>query len=365
MKNSMKIRLILLPVLAGLILSANAQKKMKIAGKVTGLPDSSLVVLTDVNNPADTIAQARMKGGSFLLQSVLPEPKLLNLQLSPGKNVISFFDNSSMRLTGDATDIKTIKVKGAAVYQDFRSFQKTFDPLFEKLMNKNQELRTTGNDSLRGEMNLIIDTLFQRVDVFVSRNKKSPVSAFLLTATLQLKDDPLALEKRMNMLKPAAKKNLYGKYLEEMLAVAKVTAIGSIAADFTQADTSGVPVSLSSFRGQYVLLDFWASWCGPCRYENPNVVASYEKFKGKNFTILGVSLDRPGQRNKWLEAIYEDKLTWTHVSDLQYFNNAVAVQYRIESIPQNLLIGPDGKILAKNLRGPGLEQKLCEILGCN
>src|SRR5690606_23321862 len=127
-------------------------------------------------------------------------------------------------------------------------------------------------------------------------------------------------------------------------------------------DTTGKPVSLSDFRGQYVLLDFWASWCGPCRAENPNIVKAFNKYKDKNFTVLGVSLDAKEQNAAWLAAIKKDNLTWTQVSDLKGWENEVAKQYGIRAIPQNYLIDPSGKIIAKNVRGGALERTLQGIL---
>ena len=136
-------------------------------------------------------------------------------------------------------------------------------------------------------------------------------------------------------------------------------AIGKEAPDFTQNDTSGHAVTLSSFRGKYVLVDFWASWCGPCRKENPNVVAAYQKYHSKGFEILGVSLDQ--EAANWKKAIRSDNLGWIHVSDLKYWENAVAVLYGVQGVPQNYLVDPQGKIIASSLRGADLEKKLAEI----
>jgi peroxiredoxin len=137
--------------------------------------------------------------------------------------------------------------------------------------------------------------------------------------------------------------------------------IGTIPPDFTQNDPNGKPITLSGFRGKYLLIDFWASWCGPCRRENPNVVKAYDKYRDKGFEVLGVSLDSEKGRDNWINDIKEDGLVWTQVSDLKYWKNAVAVQFGIHSIPQNFLLDPTGKIVDMNLRGEELNKKLAEI----
>jgi peroxiredoxin len=142
--------------------------------------------------------------------------------------------------------------------------------------------------------------------------------------------------------------------------IPKLKWVGKQAPEISLPDTEGRTVRLSSFRGKYVLVDFWASWCGPCRKENPNVVQAYNQFKNKNFTILGVSLDR--QKEPWEKAIVDDNLNWTHISDLKYWQSEVVPIYQVEGIPFNVLVDPDGKVIAENLRGNALEQKLHQVL---
>ena len=301
----------------------------------------------------------------FIINGQLPEPGLYWLEIG-GERVHIYLENSPIMVKGSKADLKNIRITGSASHTDFEQFRDTFNPLVAQLnaaaMEVNKENDQAKKQALMKNYEAAVAQMKSAIEKFVSQKNNSHVSPFLLYISGQFYDDPIFLDRQYQALSANIKSTTMGKSLAEYIAYNKVGAIGSEAIEFVQNDPSGNPVSLSSFRGKYVLIDFWASWCRPCRIENPNVVKAYQKFNNKNFTILGVSLDQ--DKDPWLKAIEKDGLTWTQVSDLKGWGNEAGQLYRVQGIPQNFLIGPDGKILAKNLRGEELESKLCELLGC-
>jgi peroxiredoxin len=343
-------------------------KQFSITGKMEGIPEKSLVTLSDVNNPSDTVSRATVSNGVFVLKGKIAEPNLYSLNFhGVQKKSMLFIGNDQVSIDGDVQKVQEIVVKGSRIHSDFLEFQKTFNPLFQQLNQMNQVIASQSSmepgDSLMIAYRTHFDKVQTAIDRFIRDKKNSVVSSFLLVVTSEMQPDMTLLEKRFALLDPSVKKSFYGNILNQQIEDSRIGAIGTDAIDFTQNDTTGKAVSLNTFRGKYVLVDFWASWCKPCRQENPNVVAAFRKFNKKNFTVLGVSLDRA--REPWLQAINDDQLSWTHVSDLKYWNNEVAQKYKIQSIPQNYLIDPNGKIIAKNLRGEELQSRLCALLGCD
>lgn len=198
------------------------------------------------------------------------------------------------------------------------------------------------------------------LDSLLAAHPSSPVAAYFVVKDFAYKLDLEGMKAVRAKLDASLAGSEYVNQIESMISRMEKVQVGSVAPDFTLPDVDGNPVSLSSFRGKYVLVDFWAAWCPDCRKENPNIVAAWEKYKDKNFAVLGVSLDR--KRDQWLAAIEKDNLTWTQVSDLKYWDSEAAVLYCIRWIPMSFLIDPEGKIVAIGLEGEELHNKLEELL---
>ncbi len=199
---------------------------------------------------------------------------------------------------------------------------------------------------------------------YIARVKAAPDSISTLVDLRRVGGyDPVypELQALYNNLSNNVKNSTEGKEFQDYLNTLETVQIGKIAPAFTQNDTSGNPVQLADFKGKYVLLDFWASWCAPCRRENPNLVKSYAKYQKDGFEILGVSMDKASDKAKWLKAIQDDGLTWKQVGDLKGWDNEAGVMYDVKAIPMNFLVDPNGKIIAKYLRGEELDKKLAEI----
>jgi peroxiredoxin len=362
----MKNFLTLLAFFPIVLFAQNQAAGFEIKGNISGLADGKVQIVNMAEDHA-VLASDSAKNGVFTLKGSVAEPSLYYIVLSNEQPQYLYLENKPITITGSKTDIKNIKVEGSSSHTDFVEFNKTFNPLIAELNGFAALIQREADEKKKEDLFKKYDSVTKKVDAevgnFVASKKSSFVSAFLLSVSAQVLADPIVLEKRFNMLSEEVRNSEIGKGLANSIAYFKVGAVGTDALDFTQNDVQGKPVKLSAFKGKYVLLDFWASWCKPCRLENPNVVKVYNKFKNKNFTVLGVSLDQ--SKDAWVKAIETDKLAWNHVSDLQQWNNAVAQMYHIQSIPGNFLIDPNGKIVARDLRGEDLEKKLCELIGCN
>ncbi|WP_285008410.1 TlpA disulfide reductase family protein [Pedobacter faecalis] len=351
--------------------TANAQQtaSYKITGRVEGLGNGMAYLNASYGDKQikDSVAASN---GTFSFKGEAPDGLICYLRFGKsGFLSIPVGLKENISISANFNDMTSAKVTGAKHYRvwtewasAWRAVTSRAGVLYKQADSLDKLSKSTGKPADRSVVDAGFEQLNKRlidsVEAFVKRYPASPVLPYIIIDRFVNYPNPEKAASTYAALAPQAKNSYYGLQLGESIKINAKTGIG-VTPQFSVPDKNGKAVSLADFKGKVVLVDFWASWCGPCRKENPNLVKAYEKYHDKGFEIIGISLD--DKKDRWLAAIEADKLNWVHASDLKGWKSDLALEYGIKSIPMSFLVDASGKIIAKDLRGDALEKKLATL----
>ena len=356
-------KLLLSIVAASMTLAAcNAQSGYKVTGTVEGMPDGKAIIATVNGSSLDTLAKADVKNGSFEFTGNVSEPTGAYIMVIGQRGAIPFMlENANITVNAGQAGLTVTGSEGQKIYDQFMAINTTTQ---QEAMKLQQEYQAANGDQAKMQAvqeayaKLMTDAQAKETEL-IKANPDSYVSTFVIVSGMgQMEYEQL--KERYNLLGEKAKASAQGKAIAAQIAKLESTAIGQIAPNFTITTPEGESISLYDIKGKVKLIDFWASWCGPCRGENPHVVAIYIEYHPKGLEIFGVSLDN--NKEAWVKAIADDGLVWKHGSDLKGWQSAPAQLYSVSGIPHTVLLDENNKIIAKNLRGDELKQKIAELL---
>lgn len=364
---------------------AATEKRFTVTGTITN-NTARMIYLEEIPmtsmQPSIADSFAIDKNGKYELHAATTEARLYNLRLDQNQYPVASIVNDAEKVTLDIKFNKennqfaeSYDVKGSKASGQMKDYMIAFNGKLQEIFFNSRQgdslTRAKAPDSvfrsIEANITRAAASAKQLTDDAIKNSTNPALSMFIISYYQSSAGNPGYNLKPMDKAEVVTFVNETADKFPDHKGLASIRSslegwVGKQAPEINLPDANGKEVALSSFKGKYVLVDFWASWCRPCRMENPNVVKAYNRFKDKNFTILGVSLDRPGEKEQWQKAIMEDKLTWTHISDLQYWQSPVVAAYKIEGIPFNVLVDPQGKIVAEGLRGEELEKKLESLL---
>ncbi|WP_320017845.1 TlpA disulfide reductase family protein [Labilibaculum manganireducens] len=347
--------------------SCTSKDQYKLTGKVEGMTEGKVYLSKLQDNKLEKTDSTEMTATGFSFEGTVASPDLYYLELEGQRGAIQLFlENTAITVDANVENLREAKVTGSLnqdVLTNFGALQKGFQEKQQALYSEYQKAAEAKNqvamDSIEAEFNKSEADKFTASKEFLKLNGNTAAAAFVayrIASPLEVAE----MEEVYAVLGENALKSSYAGLLKDKIEVLKKVSVGQPAPDFTLNTTEGKPLSLSSFKGKVVVIDFWASWCGPCRGENPNVVKMYTELHPKGVEILGVSLD--DKKEKWLKAIEDDGLVWNHVSDLKGWESSAAKLYGISGIPATVIVDQNGVIVAKNLRGEELKAAIEKLV---